>query len=73
MDGSSSMERRKQEHKKIILLGFITCNTLHCEALRMNIFEGGYYDMTPNESIHAVKCICNSGQSNKGATCAMCE
>jgi hypothetical protein len=47
MDGSSSMERRKQEHKKIILLGFITYKSFNCKALRTNLFEGGYYDMTP--------------------------
>jgi hypothetical protein len=47
MDGSSSMERRKQENKKIILLGFITCKAFNCKALRTKIFEGGYYGMTP--------------------------
>jgi hypothetical protein len=46
MDGSSSMERRNQEHKKIILLGFITCKSFNCKGLRTKIF-GGYYDMTP--------------------------
>jgi hypothetical protein len=37
---------RKKEYKEILLLGFITCNTLNCKSLRTNIFEGGYYDMT---------------------------
>jgi hypothetical protein len=46
MDGLSSNERRKQEHKKIILLGFITCEAFNCKALRTKLFEGGYYDMT---------------------------
>jgi hypothetical protein len=30
----------------IILLGFITCESFNCKALRTNIFEGGYYVMT---------------------------
>jgi hypothetical protein len=47
MDGSSSMERRKREHKKIILHGFITCKSFNYKALRTKIFEEGYYDMTP--------------------------
>jgi hypothetical protein len=38
---------RKHEYKEILLLGFITCKTLNYKALRTNIFEGGYYDMTP--------------------------
>jgi hypothetical protein len=64
------MEIRKKEHKKIILLGFITCEAFNCKALRTNIFEGGYhvmtqrgniglnvYDMTPRGGIGA-KCTC---------------
>jgi hypothetical protein len=46
MDGSSSMERIKQEHKKIILIGFITCKSFNYKAFRKKRFEGGYYDMT---------------------------
>jgi len=46
MDGSSSMERRKKEHKKIILLGFITCESFNFKAMRKNLFERGYYVMT---------------------------
>jgi hypothetical protein len=56
MDGSSSMERRKHEHKKIILLGFITCEVFNCKALRKKLFEGGYYVMTQGV-IYRVKCI----------------
>jgi hypothetical protein len=52
MDGSSSMERRKKEHKKIILLGFITCKSFNCKYLRINIFKGGYYD--PKGGIYGV-------------------
>jgi hypothetical protein len=51
MDGSSSMERKKKENKKIILLGFITCEAFKCKSLRKNIFEGGYYVMTQGEHI----------------------
>jgi hypothetical protein len=40
------MEIRKWERKKIILLGFITCETFNCKALRTQIFEGWYYVMT---------------------------
>jgi hypothetical protein len=42
MDGSSSMEGIKKEHKKIILLGFITCEAFNFKALRTKLFEGGY-------------------------------
>jgi hypothetical protein len=56
MDGSSSMERRKKEHKKIILLGFITCEAFNCKSLRTKLFEGGYYVMTQG-GIYRVKCI----------------
>jgi len=40
------MDRRKQEHKKILSIGFITCKTIQCKALRTKLFKGGYYDMT---------------------------
>jgi hypothetical protein len=59
------METRKQEYKKIILLGFNTCKSFNCKALRTNIFEGAYYDMTPRGAymglnVHVMcKCICN--------------
>ena len=46
MDGSPSVDRRKQEDKKILSLGFITCKTIQCKALRAKLFEGGYHDMT---------------------------
>ena len=46
MDGSPSVDRRKQEDKKILSLGLITCKTVKCKALRTKIFKGGYYDMT---------------------------
>jgi hypothetical protein len=46
MDGSPSMERRKQEHKKTILLGSIKCKTFNCKYLRTKLFEGGHYDIT---------------------------
>jgi hypothetical protein len=36
MDGSSSMERRKKENNKTILLGFIKCKNL-----RKNILKEG--------------------------------
>lgn len=42
------MEIRKWENNKIILIVFVTCNTLNCNLLRENIFEGEYYDMTPS-------------------------
>jgi hypothetical protein len=41
MDGLSLMERRKEEHKKIILLGFITCEAFNCKALRTKILKQG--------------------------------
>jgi hypothetical protein len=48
MDGSSSIERRKQKHKTIVSLSFITCKSFSYKALRTKLFEGGYnYDMTP--------------------------
>jgi hypothetical protein len=46
MDRSSTMELRKQKHKKVILLGFITCEAFKCKYLRKKLFEGGYYVMT---------------------------
>jgi hypothetical protein len=52
------MERRKQEHKKTILLGFITCKVFNFKVLRTEIFEGGYYHITPRGAIYGVKCIC---------------
>jgi len=46
MDIYSTMEWRKQEHKNIILLCFITCEAFKCKDLRTIFFEGGYYVMT---------------------------
>jgi anaerobic glycerol-3-phosphate dehydrogenase len=46
MDGSSSMERINQEHRKIILIGFITYEDFKCKALRTKLFEGEYYVIT---------------------------
>jgi len=40
------VERRKQEYKKILSLGFITCKTVQCKSLRTKLFKGGCYDMT---------------------------
>jgi len=57
MDGSSSMEWKKKKYKKVILLGFITSESLNCKALRTKLFEGEYYDMTPSGGIYVVKCI----------------
>jgi hypothetical protein len=51
MDGSSSMERRKKGDKKIILLGFITCEAFNYKTLRTNLFEGGYYVMIQRGNI----------------------
>jgi hypothetical protein len=51
MDGSSSMERKMQKHKKITLLGFITREAFNWKALRTKIFEGGYYVMIQGEHI----------------------
>jgi hypothetical protein len=73
MDGSSSMEIIKKEHKKIVLLGFITCKSVNFKSSRINLFEGGYYDMTQKREfmglnvyditlmrgIYEVKCTCN--------------
>jgi hypothetical protein len=55
LTGSSSMERRNQEHKKIILLGFITCEAFNFKAFSRRVLcydpRGAYiglnvYDMT---------------------------
>lgn len=41
MDGSSLMGIRKQENEKITLLGFITCKTFNCKALRRELSKKG--------------------------------
>jgi hypothetical protein len=46
------MEGIKKEHKKIILLGFITYESFDCKDLRKKILEGGYYVMTQGEHIY---------------------
>jgi hypothetical protein len=51
MDGLSLVATREHEFKEIILLGFIICKTLNYKASRINLFEGGYYDMIPKGHI----------------------
>jgi hypothetical protein len=35
------MEKRKKEHKKIILLGFITCKSFNYKSLRTKLLKEG--------------------------------
>ena len=57
-DGSSSMETRKKEYKKILLLDLITCKFLNYKALRKKPFEWGlnYVMLWPKGGIYGVKC-----------------
>jgi hypothetical protein len=45
----------KHEYTKILFLGFIKCKALNCKALRENIFERGYYDMTQKREYMGLK------------------
>jgi hypothetical protein len=56
MDGSALMERRKEEHKKIILLGFITCEAFNCKSLRKKLLKQGVM-LWPKGGIYRDKCI----------------
>ena len=80
MDGSSSMETRKNKYREILLLGFITCESINYKYLMKKLFNGGYYDpggayirlnvcnMTPREEYTRINHTCKKKRKSACTT-----